>query len=90
MIIPGPRGHPLIGNLLPFARDPFHFLLNSRREYGDVVRFHFGSISAYLLAHPDLVRDVLLDNSQNYDKRFGYVQMKPLVGDGLLVSTGED
>jgi cytochrome P450 len=89
MIIPGPRGLPLIGNLLPFARDPFHFLLSSQREYGDVVRFRFGSISAYLLAHPDSVRHVLLDNSQHYDKRIGYVQMKPLVGDGLLVSEGD-
>ena len=89
MKIPGPRGHPLIGNLLPFARDPFHFLLSSQREYGDVVRFRLGSISACLLAHPDSVRHVFLDNSQNYDKRIGYVQMKPLVGDGLLVSEGD-
>jgi cytochrome P450 len=79
----------LIGNLLPFARDPFHFLLSGQRQYGDVVRFHFGSISAYLLAHPDSVRHVFLDNSQNYDRRIGYVQMKPLVGDGLLVSEGD-
>lgn len=89
MKIPGPRGHPLIGNLLPFARDPFHFLLSSQRAYGDVVHFHFGSLSAYLLAHPDSVRHVFLDNSQNYDKRIGYVQMKPLLGDGLLVSEGD-
>ena len=80
---------PLIGNLLPFARDPYHFLLGSQRAYGDVVRFTFGPVSAYLLAHPDSVRHVLLDNSQDYDKRIGYVQMKPLLGDGLLVSEGD-
>jgi cytochrome P450 len=89
MTIPGPRGYPLIGNLLSFARDPFHFFLSSQREYGDVVRFRFGPMAAYLLAHPDSVRHVFLDNSPNYDKRIGYVQMKPLLGDGLLVSTGE-
>lgn len=87
--IPGPRGHPLIGNLLPFARNPYHFLLSSQREYGDIVRLRFGPITAYLLAHPEFVRHVLLDNSQGYDKRLGYVQMKPLIGDGLLVAEGE-
>ena len=43
-----------------------------------------GPVCAYIARSPDSVRHVLLDNSQNYDKRIGHVQMK--LGDGLLVS----
>lgn len=63
--------------------------MNGTREYGDLVRFHFGPLSVYLLNHPAYVQRVLQDNSRNYRKGIAYAQMKPLVGEGLLVSEGE-
>jgi cytochrome P450 len=42
-----------------------------------------------LVNHPDSIQRVLQDHSRNYRKRIGYTQMRPLVGEGLLVSEGE-
>lgn len=87
--IPGPRGLPLLGNLLDLTRNPLDALSQGARIYGDIVRFRFGPLSAYLLNHPDYVQRVLQDNSRNYRKGIAYAQMKPLAGEGLLVSEGE-
>lgn len=87
--VPGPRGLPLLGNLLDFARNPLLALSEGARIHGDIVRFHLGPLSAYLLNHPDYIQRVLQDNSRNYRKGIAYAQMKPLAGEGLLVSEGE-
>ncbi len=87
-IIPGPRGIPLLGNLPAFVRSPLRALSEGARVHGDIVRFHFGPLSAYLLNHPSYIQHVLQDNSRNYRKGIAYAQMKPLVGEGLLVMSG--
>ena len=50
---PGPRGRPLLGNLLDFRRDVLALLLDGRRLFGDVVRFRLGPLLVHLVAHPD-------------------------------------
>jgi cytochrome P450 len=87
--IPGPHGIPLFGNLFEFVHNPLRALIDGTAVYGDLVRFRLGPLSVYLLNHPDYIQRVLQDNSRNYRKGIGYAQMKPLVGQGLLVSEGE-
>src|SRR2546423_1102480 len=87
---PGPRGLPLVGNLIPFRRDALRLLLDSRRSYGDVVRFTLGPMVIHLLAHPEHVRQVLVTRQHNYDKdtRSSSV-LRGLVGEGLLTASGD-
>jgi cytochrome P450 len=87
---PGPRGLPLVGNLLDYRRDPAGAMLRWARRYGRIVRFRLGPVEAHLLNHPDDVRDVLGDNHGRYVKD-GVItdRMKALLGNGLLNANGD-
>ena len=50
---PGPRGLPLVGNLLDVAADILGFYTRCAREYGDVVTVRFGGWPTLLLSHPE-------------------------------------
>jgi cytochrome P450 len=86
---PGPKGLPIIGNTIPFARDPDGFLLGNARRYGDVVYYKVGKMDVYNLNHPDYIRDVLVTNGKNFVKGPWTELLKPLLGEGLLTSNGE-
>ncbi len=85
----GPKRMPFVGHLTKFRRDPLKLLLDSAREYGDVVHLRFGPQDVYLLNHPDYIRDVLVTNSRNFVKSRGLVVAKKFLGEGLLTSEGE-
>jgi len=86
---PGPpRGFPLRA-LAAFRRDPLAFLERTHREYGDVARWRFGQRRVYLLAHPELVRDVLVTRHKNFIKSKALQRARVILGEGLLTSEGE-
>ena len=86
---PGPKGIPLIGNLLEARRDPLRFVLNLARDYGDVARYRLGIYTGYLVNHPDYIQHVLQLNHQNYSKEnYTYQMLRPVLGKGLLTSDG--
>lgn len=86
---PGSSGAPIVGSLPDLQRDPLNFLLNLRREYGDVVRFRLGHRVVYLVSHPDDIKHVLQENHRNYQKSKGYERLESFLGQGLLTSDGE-
>jgi cytochrome P450 len=86
--IPGPK--PRRFGIPSSARiDPTAYLSGLARDYGDVVHFRFGPLDAYLLNHPDLIRDVLVTNSRQFMKGEGLQRAKRVLGEGLLTSEGE-
>ncbi|MBW4671378.1 MAG: cytochrome P450 [Cyanomargarita calcarea GSE-NOS-MK-12-04C] len=85
---PGPQGSPIIGSLADLQKDSLNFLLNIRREYGNVVRFRLGTRVLYLVSHPDDIKHVLQDNNKNYQKSPGYQKLESFLGQGLLTSEG--
>ena len=87
--LPGPKGAPLVGHLFAIRRDPLGFLLSAARDYGDVVPLKIGPERAYLLNHPDHIRDVLATGNQNFVKSRGVKRAKIFLGEGLLTSEGE-
>jgi cytochrome P450 len=87
-IAPGPAGLPVVGSLRAFQKDPLQFLLNLRRDYGDVVRFRMGPRLAHLVSRPEWVRYVLATHHANYDKSVLYRRLEPTLGKGLLTSNG--
>ncbi len=88
-LAPGPTGLPLLGVLPMLAREPLGFLVHMAHRYGDVVRLPFGRGEAYLVSHPDDVRQVLVANYRNYRRSELYEKMKPLLGEGLITSDGD-
>jgi cytochrome P450 len=89
-IAPGPRGHFLVGNLLEFRRDVLRLLLDSRREFGDVVRFRLGPMLIHMVSHPDHVKQVLITNQRCYNKETrSSAKIAGITGEGLLTSNGD-
>jgi cytochrome P450 len=76
------------GHFLKFRRNPIGFL-TELSSLGDVTYFRMGSQPAYLINHPDLVRDVLITNHAKFHKGRALQRSKKLLGEGLLTSEGE-
>lgn len=70
-----PGALPLIGHLLPLARDPLGFVADSRRT-GPVVRLQLGPRPLVMVYDPALVRHVLL-NPRTFDKHGPMWQRAP-------------
>ncbi|HEY2106447.1 MAG TPA: cytochrome P450, partial [Candidatus Binataceae bacterium] len=84
-----PPGHFLFGNVSELNADPLNFVLKARRDYGEIVRLLFPFMRAYLVAHPDDIKRVVQDNSDNYSKNnIDYRLLKGGLGEGLLTSDG--
>ena len=86
---PGPPGRPLIGSLIEITRDPIEFLTRCAREYGDIVRYHVGPVTSFLLNHPDHIKYVLADHSRDFIKGRVLRANRLLLGNGLITSEGE-
>ena len=88
---PGPRrklaGTPLFG-FLAFRRDPLGFLTSLADEYGDIVFFRMGPQRVFMLNHPDLIKDVLVNHQDAFIKGRALQRSKRLLGEGLLTSEG--
>jgi len=83
------RSYALLGSASEIQRDPLKFLRDTR-QYGDIVRMRFVFSDAYLIYHPDSVKQVLQENNRNYNKDvFTYKMFRPFLGQGLLINDGE-
>jgi len=86
---PGPRGVPLLGNVLEVWRDPLGFMVRGAREHGDIVQFRFGHYRYVLLNEPEAIKHVLIDNAKGYLKSRNYDALRLVLGNGLVTSEGE-
>lgn len=84
---PGPDLSGLAA-LRAFRRDPIG-LLEKLATYGDVVRVRVPGRDAFLLNHPDLVRDVFVTDHRAFHKGPTIQAAKMLLGESLLTSEGE-
>jgi cytochrome P450 len=86
---PGPPGHLIRGNLPEFRRDRLDFFVRCARDYGDVVALRFGPRRIFLVSHPDLIEQVVVNEARHVIKHFA-LRLNPLVlGQGLLTSSGD-
>jgi cytochrome P450 len=86
---PGPPSRRLAGNLTDFHRDQLGFYAVCAREYGDVVSVRLGPRRALLIYHPEAIEEVLVTRSRDFVKSPGVRLLRPLLGDGLLLSEGD-
>ena len=82
-LVPGP-----FGPLARSRRDPLGFTLDCHRRFGDVFHLRFGPFLFHVVAHPDGVRHVLLDNQKNYPRSRFYDRTKVVLGEGLVTTEG--
>jgi cytochrome P450 len=75
--------------MLAFRRDPIAFMSQLARDYGDIVMYRLGPERAFLLNHPDHIREVLVTQQRNFTKGRGLQWAKYLLGEGLLTSEGD-
>lgn len=85
---PGPKGLEYLSHIRRvranyIARDHEIF-----RQYGDVAKVTLPFRAIYFF-HPKDVRHVLRDNGKNYRKSDNYRFLKPLIGNGVVISEGE-
>lgn len=89
MYPPGPRGLPVIGNTIDLSRDIFAFFEELRDEYGRVASYEVFGTDACMVAHPDAIQQVLLDDHEDFEK--GEVLTRNIadaMGKGLFVTDG--
>lgn len=63
---PGPKGLPVVGSIIPLARDPFKFFADCAQRYGDVYRVPLPMVSMVIANHPDLTSYYMEDTNLKY------------------------
>jgi cytochrome P450 len=81
----------IIGQMLPafFPFDPLAFGLRIARQFGDLAYYRVGPLRIYQLNHPDLARQILVEQPDKFDKpQLLKRAFRPFAGEGLLTSDG--
>jgi len=86
---PGPKRVVPFSGLITYRRGPLPYFQNLAKQYGDISYFKIGPQEAFFLNHPDLIRDLLVTNNQNFMKGLVLQRAKRLLGEGLLTSEGD-
>ena len=82
-------GLPLLGHSPCFYADTCGFFMALARSQGDLASFRLGGKEAFLLSHPEHVRQVLVDDASAFRRGNLMRRARRLLGDGLLTSEGE-
>jgi cytochrome P450 len=67
-------------------RNSIKFLMESAKQYGDLLHFKLGPQHVFLLSNPDDIKNVLVTDHGNFLKGRVLQRMKRLLGNGLLTS----
>jgi len=86
--MPGPLARLIGGDLAALAADPLGEFVRRSRQ-GGVVPLKIGLTRGHLVSDPVVVRHVLLDNIDNYDKRTpAFDAVRVVLGNGMFTSGG--
>jgi cytochrome P450 len=85
---PGPKGRWLIGTLPMVRGDGLARIEGWAREYGDMFYARALTLGFCVVTRPDLVEDVLVNQSHNFIHGLALVGNRRFLGDGLLTSEG--
>jgi cytochrome P450 len=85
---PGPESHGIIGNFPMGSPDPLGLFTQWSRQYGDIFHYRVLHRHIYFLNHPDLVKDVLVTNHQNFIKGEAVRFNRRVFGNGLVANEG--
>lgn len=86
---PGPAARGIVGNFPMGSKDPLSVFREWGARYGDIVYYRVLYRHVYFLNHPDLVREVLQTQQQNFIKGQVLRNTRRIFGNGLLTSEGD-
>lgn len=84
----GPKNLPILGQIPAFRSNPLSFLKRTADAYGDIAYFRLGPQHVFLLNEPELIKQVLVTNQNNFTKSRALQRAKVLLGEGLLTNEG--
>src|SRR5205085_7035718 len=70
-------------------REPIRFFQYLAKTYGSIAYYRIGRENILFLNHPELIKEILVTQHQNFTKERTQQRMKILVGDGLITSEGK-
>jgi cytochrome P450 len=89
--IPGPSPIFPVGNIFEFVGNDIHLLLyDYALKYGDLMCFWLGATPNLLINDPALIEQVLVTNRDDFYKNSPQKVAKPVMGDSLILSNGQD
>src|SRR5438309_4952919 len=68
------------------ADDPIHFFEFLAKTYGSIAYDRIGRENILFLNEPELIKEILVTQHQNFTKERTQQRMKILVGEGLITS----
>lgn len=78
---------PLLGHVPQLIRQPLE-LFRWLRAQGDIVIIRLGRAPAYVINHPDLIRQLLVSGAKDFEKGLQFEKARPYIGNGILTSNG--
>lgn len=86
----GPSGASMMRRIRSVQRDPLPFLEEVWRAHGDVLQLPIPRPGVYVVSSPSAVRDVLVTQHRDTDKRtLQYTTLSLVTGQGLLTADGQ-
>ncbi|XP_025055596.1 cytochrome P450 1A5-like isoform X3 [Alligator sinensis] len=86
--IPGPRGYPLIGNMMEVGRNPHLSLTQMSRKYGDMMQIRIGTKPVLVLSGLDTIRQALVKQGEDFMGRPDLYSFRNVAdGESLAFST---
>ncbi|MFI1352828.1 cytochrome P450 [Streptomyces sp. NPDC020898] len=83
-----PNALPLLGHARQLRSDPLTFL-RSLPERGDLVKIEVGPTPMYIVCHPDLVHEMLVEKVKDFSKGGPVMdRVRTVLGDGLVTVDG--
>lgn len=77
-------GFPLLGHMLPFARNAFEFMRRARDEGGDIVQFKIFNQTMMLLTGEEASALFYRSSDEELDQSEAYKMMTPIFGHGVV------
>ncbi|XP_015676461.1 cytochrome P450 1A5-like [Protobothrops mucrosquamatus] len=87
--IPGPRGYPLLGNLLDVGKNVHLSLTQLSRTYGDIMMIHLGTKPVLVLSGLETIKEALVRQGEDFKGR-PHLYIFRHVTDGQSLSFGTD
>ena len=78
-----------VRRLLALRRDPLNTFDTLARAHGDIVRLPVPCQPIYLIAHPDLVKELLVTQAARFGRGLAIQRAQIVLGQGLLTSDGD-
>src|SRR5256885_89979 len=86
---PGPPSNLIRSLFGAMQQNPLEYFTAMAQKYGDVSGMRIGNFRSFFVNHPDLIEDILVNNTRKFHKGRILQANKYLFGEGLLTSEGD-